>query len=190
MKAMMAADVLCAYPNHNRPFDIYTDALDYQLGSCIMQDDEPVAYYSKKLNSTQKNYSTMDKELLSIVMTLKEFWSMLLGAVINMYTNHKNILTTGDSSQRRLRWISYVNKYGPTLHYIKGPSNVIADTFLCMPTQNTTPVTMVGKEESTADLIDCHFSVTDDKEMMECLTHLPDEECFLNLPPIPPLKIL
>jgi hypothetical protein len=190
MKAMMAADVLCAYPNHNRPFDIYTDALDYQLGSCIMQDDEPVAYYSKKLNSTQKNYSTMDKELLSIVMTLKEFWSMLLGAVINMYTNHKNILTPGDSSQRRLRWISYVNKYGPTLHYIKGPSNVIADTFLRMPTQNTTPVTMVGKEESTADLIDCHFSVTDDKEMMECLTHLPDEECFLNLPPIPPLKIL
>jgi hypothetical protein len=34
---------------------------------------------------------------------------------------------------------------------------------------------MVGKEESTADLLDCHFSVTDDKEMMECLAHLRDE---------------
>ena len=82
-----------------------------------MQDKKLVAYYSKKLNSAQKNHSTMDKELLSIVMTLKEFRSMLLGAVINIHTDHKNILTLGDSSQRRLRWISYVDEYGLTLYY-------------------------------------------------------------------------
>jgi hypothetical protein len=38
MKSIMAMDVLCAYPNHNKWFHIYTDTSDYQLSSCIMQN--------------------------------------------------------------------------------------------------------------------------------------------------------
>jgi hypothetical protein len=108
---------------------IYINASDYQLISCIMQEGQPVIYYSNRLNNAQCNYFTAVKELLSIVMTLCEFWSMLLGAELHTHTNHKNILHIRDSLQCRLQRISYVNEYGLELHYVEGSANAVADTF-------------------------------------------------------------
>ena len=114
MKALMTADIMCAYPNHNKPYHIYTDMSNYQLDACLMQGKHPVAYYSKKLNSAQMNYAMIDKEILCIVATLHEFRSMLLGAELHIHTDHKNILYVGNSSECHLRLISYVHEYGPT----------------------------------------------------------------------------
>lgn len=53
MRFLMAADALTAYPNHNKRFDVYTDASDFQLGAAIVQDGRVVAYFSHKLNKAQ-----------------------------------------------------------------------------------------------------------------------------------------
>ena len=48
MRLLLEADALAAYPNHNKSFDIYTDASDINLGPCIMKDVQPVAYLKQK----------------------------------------------------------------------------------------------------------------------------------------------
>ncbi len=70
MRLLMAANALAAYPDHNKWFDVYTDASDFQLGAFIIQEGKLVAYFLQKLTKSQKNYTTMEKEMLSIVPTL------------------------------------------------------------------------------------------------------------------------
>jgi RNase H-like domain found in reverse transcriptase len=100
MKAIMAKDAFLWYPDHNKPFDIYADASDTQLGAAIFQDGAPVALFSRKLNSAQRNYTTGEKEILSVVETLKEFHTLLYGCqTINVHTDHKNNIFTKQSNQ-------------------------------------------------------------------------------------------
>jgi hypothetical protein len=72
MHLLMAADALVAYPYHNKRFNVYTYASDFQLGACIIQEGRPVAYFSQKLTKSQQNYTTTEKEMLSIIATHEE----------------------------------------------------------------------------------------------------------------------
>ena len=86
MKAMIAADAMAYYPDLNKPFEIYTDASDYQMGAAIIQDGHPIAYWSKKLTDSQRGYNTTEKELLAVVMCVREYHDILYGNTLRMIT--------------------------------------------------------------------------------------------------------
>ena len=92
MKRLIAKETLLTFPNFNEEFHIYTDASDYQLGAVIMQNNKPLAFYSRKMDKAQRRYTTGEQELLSIVETLKEFKNILLGQKLIVHTDHMNIL--------------------------------------------------------------------------------------------------
>ena len=124
---MIGREVLLAYPYSNAPFEIHTDASKLQLGSVISQKGKPIAFYSRKMNSAQHNYTTTKKELLSIVEYPKEFRNILLGHQITVYTHHKNLTYNIFNTEHVMRWRLILEEFGPELKYIKGENNVVAD---------------------------------------------------------------
>ena len=90
IKTIVGREVLLSYPDFSQPFHIHMDASKMQLGSVISQDKKPIAFYSRKLQPAQTRYTTTERELLSIVETLKEFTNILLGQQIVVHTDHKN----------------------------------------------------------------------------------------------------
>ena len=83
-----------------------------------MQNDIPVAYYSKKLINAQMNYATIDKELHCVIATLHKFCLMLLGAELHVHIDHKSIPSELVTYHSNVFAGSLFDKYGcgrPTL---------------------------------------------------------------------------
>eukprot|EP00957_Ditylum_brightwellii_P006697 508581-Ditylum_brightwellii.AAC.1 len=200
-----------AFLNHDIPYHVYTNKSDHQLGAAILQNGRSVAYWSCKLTAAQRNYTTMEKELLSIVSCFKEFCSILLGADITIYMDHKNLTFRTLSVQQVLRWRISLEKFGPKFEYFPGKSNVLADCFLCLPgmdkplegkrapnrgtliafkdlkapTQEDKLYSYIGEYEEQGLITECRYSYNNEADIIE------DEEMwesFLNHSPLEEMR--
>lgn len=79
MKAAMTTAPVLRLPDFGLPFCIETDASDTGIGAVLLQENRPIAFFSKKLGSRRRVASTYHKELYAIAEAVQKWRQYLLG---------------------------------------------------------------------------------------------------------------
>ena len=93
IKALISSTPLLKYFNPDLPVEIQTDASSSGLGACLIQGGQPVQYASRALTETEKRYSQIEKEMLSVVFGLTRFHTYTYGRKVTVYNDHKPLAT-------------------------------------------------------------------------------------------------
>ena len=99
-------------PDFIETFKIHIDASMFQLGPAINKKGKSIAFYSRKRTGTQQQHTVSQRELLSIIETLKEFRTIVLGQKLRIYTYHKNFTCKSFNTDRVLIWKLITEEYG------------------------------------------------------------------------------
>ncbi|XP_023767964.1 uncharacterized protein LOC111916532 [Lactuca sativa] len=95
LKELLISAPILQSPDWSLPFEIMCDASNHAVGVLLGQRKVPVPnviyYVSKTPYSDQANYSTTEKELLSIVFALDKFRQYLIGSKVLVYSDHATI---------------------------------------------------------------------------------------------------
>lgn len=130
LKRIITNPPLLIYPDFNKKFVLTTDASNTALGAVLSQENKPVCYASRTLNNHEKNYSTIERELLAIVWAVKYFRPYLYGIKFSVHTDHqplKWLASLKEPNSRLSRWKISLSEYEFDIEYIKGKENNVAD---------------------------------------------------------------
>ena len=82
-KHSVISAVTLAHPNPTDDVEIWADVADRGMGAVAVQRTEsgwrPIGFWSKKLNSAQKMYSTFDKEMMAVSGAISHFRDLVEG---------------------------------------------------------------------------------------------------------------
>ena len=126
-------------PNYSQIFQLQTDASDVGVGAVLSQggaEDQPIAYFSKKLLDRERNYSTVEKECLAILLGVKAFAIYLLGKPFVLRTDNRALVwlrTLKDKNARLIRWSLALQPYTFEIKHRKGTANANADALSRLP---------------------------------------------------------
>ncbi|GJU87756.1 putative reverse transcriptase domain-containing protein [Tanacetum coccineum] len=130
IKQKLCSAPILALPEGSEDFVVYCDASHKGLGAVLMQREKVIAYASRQLKVHEKNYTTHDLELGSVVFALKLWRHYLYGTRCTVFTDHKSlqhILDQKDLNMRQRRWLELLSDYDCDIRYHPGKANVVAD---------------------------------------------------------------
>ncbi|GBN19871.1 Transposon Tf2-11 polyprotein [Araneus ventricosus] len=142
---------------------LWVDASNVAVGGSLMQlsNDqwEPIAFYSSKLNKSQKNWSTYDRELFAIYSSVKKFRHMLEGRTFVIYTDQKPLIyafhqNSEKCSPRQLRHLDFISQFSTDIRYTKGSDNTVADALSRIEIDEISPTVIDFKEFASAQSTD------------------------------------
>ncbi|GJR99850.1 putative reverse transcriptase domain-containing protein [Tanacetum coccineum] len=117
-------------PKRSEDFVVYCDASHKGLGVVLMQRENVISYASRQLKVHEKNYTTHDLELGSVVFALKIWRHYLYGTRCTVFTDHKciqHILNQKELNMRQRHWLELLSDYDCDIRYHLRKTNVVAD---------------------------------------------------------------
>ncbi|GFU59145.1 retrovirus-related Pol polyprotein from transposon 17.6 [Trichonephila clavipes] len=132
----LADAALLAHPSPSAPLALHVDASDYAIGGALHQvvDSElqPLAFFSRKLTSSEKSYSAYDRELLAIYSAIRHFRYMLEARDFTVFTDHKPLTyafrqKSDKCSPRQIRQLDFISQFTTNIVHIPGSDNIAAD---------------------------------------------------------------
>jgi len=130
LKRVFTTKPVLVAPDLDKEFSIEANASNYATGGILSMkgSDElwrPVAFISKSLSDTERNYEIHDKEMLAVVRCLEAWRHFLEGATIKfeIWTDHKNLeyfMKVQKLNRRQARWTLYLLRFNFTLKHIPG----------------------------------------------------------------------
>lgn len=132
IKSLISNTPLLSYFNPSEPVEIQVDASLSGLGACLMQHGQPIHYASRALTDTERRYSQIEKEMLSIVFGLTRFHTYTYGRKVTVYNDHKPLSAVikkpiGDNPIRLQRMLCRIMGYDIEFIFVKGKELFLAD---------------------------------------------------------------
>lgn len=134
LRNCITSDVILPFPDFAKLFYCTTDASDVAIGGVLSQgeipDDRPIYFYSRTLSDTESRYSTIRKELLAIVESIRIFRPYLYGRTFVLITDHKplvHLFNLRNCSAILYRMKLELMDYDFKKLYRPGAQNVVAD---------------------------------------------------------------